>query len=173
MITISTTLYSLQNAAVAILAADDFYNGNASANQKKVPIIVQQHGDIQQQIDLCLGQVGICALVMVPTFQLQAADKPDLSGTAALTIGIYESPTLNQENPNGTNIAAIELVERTVCILHYAPHGLATGPVATEPTSATKFLAAPATPIELASQGPPLWYNISFQAHVTLNAIYQ
>jgi hypothetical protein len=171
MITISTTLYSLQNAAVAILAADDFYNGNASANQKKVPIIVQQMGDIQQQIDLCLGQVGICALVMVPTFEFQQPLAQDLSGWAALTIGIYESVTLNQESPNGTNIAAIELAERTVCILHWAPHGLPTAKTASEVTASTRFLGAP-DPITLDSQGPPLQYIVGFKAHVTLNATY-
>jgi len=171
MITISTTLYALQNAAVALLDADSFYNGNASSNGKKVPIVVQQMGDIQQQIDLCLGQVGICALVMVPSFEFHQASAQDLSGWAALTIGIYESPTLNQESPNGTNIAAIELAERTVCILHWAQHGLPTARVSSEVTAATRFLGAP-NPIELASNGPPLQYNVSFRAHVTLNATY-
>src|SRR5215472_15890411 len=114
MITISTVLNGSQDAAYNILVGDDFYNGNASVNTKSIPIITQVHGDVQQSIDLCLGQVGICALLMVPSFEFHQAMAQDLSGWASITIGIYENGTVNQGS-QGTGIVAIELVERTLC----------------------------------------------------------
>lgn len=168
MNTISTTLSALQAAAVGIMAADDFYSGAASINGQSVPIITEKKGDIQQQVDLCLGQVGICALVMVPTFEFHQPKGQDLSGWAALIVGIYENPTLNSNGTQGTGIPAVALAERTVCILHWAPHGVPTAVTNSPP----RFLSAPRT-IELASNGPPLQFNCLFQAHITLNATYQ
>lgn len=171
MTTISTALTALQTAAVNLLTADAFYNGTASANGKSVPIITETKKSIPEEIQLCLAQVGIAALVMTPSFTFHAPQTQDLSGYAALSIGIYEDAPVNQ-SAQGVNITAIALVERTLCILQWAQHGVPTAATAAEPTAATRFLGAP-TPFSFVSPGPPLQYNVNFQAHVTLNAIYQ
>jgi hypothetical protein len=115
--------------------------------------------------------VGIAALVMTPSFTFHAPLTEDLSGFAALTIGIYEDAPINQ-SPQGVDITAIQLVERTLCILQWTQHGVPTGPTAAEPTSATRFLGG-ATPFNFVGLGPPLQYNVNIQAHLTLNATYQ
>jgi hypothetical protein len=171
MTSIATALTALQSAAVSILTADPFYNGAASPNGKSVPIVTETRGSIPEQIQLCLAQVGIAALVMTPSFTFHAPMTQDLSGFAALTIGIYEDAPINQ-SPQGVAITAIELVERTMCILQWAQHGVPDAATAREPTAATRFLGT-TTPLAFVGLGPPLQYNVNFQAHVTLNATYQ
>jgi hypothetical protein len=167
---ISTTLLSLQQAALNALAADPIYDGSASANGKPIPIITEFPGDIIQQIELCLGQVGIAALVITPTFEFHQPLAQDLGGWAYLNIALYEDAPVNQGN-GGTGIQAVQLAEATVCILHWLPHGCHVGSVAAETTAATRFLAV-ARPIEFQSHGPPVQYNVAFQAHVNLNPSY-
>lgn len=165
-----TVLMALQTAAVGILAADTFFNGLASANSVAVPIITEKKGDIHSQILACLGSVGICALVMTPIFEFHAHEAQDLSGWAFLTVTIYEDVPVNQSS-QGTGIFGIALAERTVAVLHWAPHGIYTAAISPETTAASRFLGIP-RPIEFVSDGPPLQYNVSFQAHVTLSPQY-
>jgi hypothetical protein len=172
MMTISTTLAALQQAAASILAADDFFSGAASANAVPVPIISEKKGDILSQIQTCLGQVGVAALILTPTFQFHETrnnEIPDLNGWAYLTVTLYEDTTVNQ-GVTGTGIFAIALAERVLCVLHCAPHGILTGAVGGNEAS-TCFLGI-SKPIEMISEGPPLQYNVSFQAHVQLNPQY-
>ena len=170
MTTISTVLTALQTAAVSLLSADDFYSGLASPNGKTVPIVTETRGSIQEQIQLCLAQVGVAALVMTPSFTFHVPMGEDLSGYATLSIGLYEDAPINQ-SPQGVDITAIELAERTLCILQWAQHGVPTAATASEPTAATRFLGT-ATPLTFIGLGPPLQYNVNLQAHVTLNATY-
>jgi hypothetical protein len=163
---LSTTLVALQNAAVGILSADDFFSGLASTNSKSVPIITEKKGDIQSQILSCLGSVGVCALVMTPLFEFHNNLIPDLSGWALITVTIYEDATVNQSS-QGTGIFGIALAERVAAVLHWAPHGITTAATFSEP----RFLGI-SRPIEFVSDGPPLQYNVGFQAHVTLNPQY-
>jgi len=164
--TLSGTLISLQNSVVNILQADSFFNGLTSVNQKAIPIVTEKKGDIKEQIDLCLGQVGIAVLVITPVFEFHNNEIDDLNGWAFINIGIYEDAVVNQ-GVCGTGIFSIMLAERIVSILHGAPHGVLTGPVGGNPAS-TCFLGIP-RPIEIVSEGPPLQYSIGFQAHVQLN----
>lgn len=168
---ITTVLAALQAAALNILTGDAFFNGLASTNAQAVPIITEQKASITQEIELALNQVGICALIMTPTFEFHQPKGQDLSGWASLIIAIYENATVNSNSAQGTNIPAVSLAERVVAIMHWAQHGVPTAPTAQEITAATRFLSAPKT-IELASNGPPLQYNVMFQAHVTLNPLY-
>lgn len=174
MMTLSSTLSALQAAAVGILSADPVFSGSASANGQTIPIVTELKGDITSQIQLCLGQVGIAVLILTPLFQFHDPDQnltPDLNGWATLTATVFEDAVVNQ-GPTGSGIQAIQLAERIVCVMHYTPHGVITGLVAADPTSAKNFLGVP-KPIELMSEGPPLQYNVSFQAHIQLNATIQ
>jgi len=170
MITISTTLMSLQDSAAALLAADDFFNGHASANGKAVPIVTEKKAEIITQIETALASVGICVLILTPTFEFHNNLIADPNGWAYLTMTVYEDTPVNQGN-GGTGINAIALAERIGRIFPGTPHGVLTGPVGGNEAS-TCFLGIP-RPIEMISEGPPLQYNVSFQAHVQLNATYQ
>jgi hypothetical protein len=163
MSTLTTTLVSLQASAVSLLGADDYFSGVVS---KPIPIITEKKGDILSQIRACLGSVGICALVMTPMFEFHNNLTQDLSGWALITITIYEDATVNQSS-QGSGIFGIALAERTVAVLQWAEHGVPTGATNSPP----RFLGVN-RPIEMISEGPPLQFNVSFQAHVTLNPIY-
>lgn len=164
---LQTTLTALQASAVSLMQVDSFFNGSISTNSKSIPIITEQKGGVQDQILTCLGSVGICALVMTPVFEFHSNLAQDLSGWALLTVTIFEDAMINQTT-QGTGIFGIALAERIVAILHWAQHGVPTGPVSDEITAATRFLGI-SRPIEFISDGPPLQYNVGFQAHVTLN----
>jgi len=170
MASVGTTLLALQVSAQSLLAADDMYKGLQSNNRQPIPIITEKLGNIIQQIDTCLGQVGICALIVTPEFKLSNNLINDPRGWADLRITLYENATINQGN-GGTGIQAVQLAERTVLILHAVPHGVVTGPVGGNEAS-TCFLGAP-QPIEFVNVGPPLQYNCNFQAFVMLNPTYQ
>src|ERR1700746_4076823 len=104
MMTLSTTLVNLQTAALNLLAADQFFNGSASANGQSIPVITERKQDILSQIQAALGSVGICALVLTPTFQFhdpRSNEIPDLNGWAFITVTIYEDTPVNQGG-NGT-----------------------------------------------------------------------
>jgi hypothetical protein len=169
-ITITTTLLALQDALAAILAADGFYNGAASLNGKSVPIITEKKATIESQIEIALGQVGLCAVILTPSFELHQPEAQDFSGWASATIQIFEDTPVNQ-GLNGTGIQALQLVERTVYITHYQPHGVYSAAIAAEPTAASRFLAAQ-IPFTYQTNGPPLEYHCHFIAHVTLNPTY-
>jgi len=169
-VTITTTLLALQDALAALLGTDGFYNGAASFNGKSVPIITEKKATIESQIEIALGQVGLCAVILTPSFELHQYETQDLSGFASAVIQIFEDTPINQ-GPNGTGIQAIMLAERTIAITHWAVHGVYSGPIAAEPTSASRFLAAQ-IPITYQSNGPPLQYHCHFIAHVTLNPQY-
>jgi len=170
MITVSSTLMALQDAAAALLAADAFFSGQASVNGKAVPIVTEKKTEIITQIQTCLGSVGICALILTPTFEFHNNLISDLDGWAYMTVTFYEDTPVNQ-GLSGTGINAIVLAERALCVLHCAPHGVQTGPIGGGEAS-NCFLGI-SKPIEMLSEGPPLQYNVSFQAHVQLNATYQ
>jgi hypothetical protein len=167
---ISTVLFSLQQAALGALKADAFYDGTLSANKQPIPIVTESHGSIVQDIELALAKVGICALLITPTIDFHAPNTQDASGFAKLNVALYEDAPINQGN-GGTGIQIAQLAEATVMILHWYQHGCYTAGVAQEPTAATRFLAL-TSPIEFQSPGPPLQYNVAFQAHVTLNPQY-
>lgn len=166
MVATTTTLVALQDAAEGILSADDYYSGLASVNGKPVPIITEKKAEILTQIQACLGKVGICALILTPMFEFHQHLAQDLSGWALITVTIYEDTTINQSS-QGTGINGIALAERTVAVMHWAPHGVSTAATNSPP----RFLGV-SRPIEMISEGPPLQYNVSFQAHVTLNPEY-
>lgn len=169
MITLATTLVDVQTAVLNLLQADPVFSGGASANGKAIPIITERKADILGQIQTALGSVGICTLVLTPVFELHNNLLPDLDGWAFITVTIYEDTPVNQGTA-GTGVFAIALAERVVKILQCAPHGVLTGAVGGNEAS-TCFLGIP-RPIEMLSEGPPLQYNVSFQAHVQLNPKY-
>jgi hypothetical protein len=156
-------LEQLQNAAVTALSKDPMFNGNEAVNGAEVPIVLERKGDIITQIETALGQVGICALVMTPLMELFNELLPNMSGWALMTVTVFEDVAVNQGN-GGTQIRAIAMAQRVFAILHHLQTGLPTDPGDQDMPS---FIAIK-RPFEMLNEGPPLQYNVSFQAHVRL-----
>jgi hypothetical protein len=159
----ASMLEQLQNVAVIALSNDPMFNGNESANGQQVPIVLEAKGDIFTQIETALGQVGICALVMTPLFELFNELLPNMSGWALMTVSVFENVALNQGN-GGTQIRAIAMIQRVFGILHHLATGL---PTDSGDQDVPSFIGVK-RPFELTNEGPPLGYTVSFQAHVRL-----
>ncbi len=80
-----------------------------------------------------------------------------------MIVTVVENVPVNQSN-GGTRIRAIALAERVFGILHHMPTGLPTDP---NDEDVSKFIGVE-RPFEMLSEGPPLTYTISFEAHVRL-----
>jgi len=156
-------LEQLQGVAVNALSSDPMFSGAQSANGQSIPIVLEAKGDIITQIETALGSVGICALVMTPLMELFNELLPNMSGWALMTVTVFENVPVNQSN-GGTQIRAIAMVQRVFAILHHLPTGLATD---VGDQDVASFIGIK-RPFELLSEGPPLQYNVSFQAHVRL-----
>jgi hypothetical protein len=159
-------LEQLQTVAVNALGADSMFNGTMSANGSPVPIVLEKKGDIQTQIDTALAQVGICAVVMTPNFQIIDPLIGDLAGFAHLSVDVFENPPLNQGN-GGTRILAIRLAGQVVAILQWLPTGFTVPASAGE--TAKRFIALPnSITLGPGAQNMPIHYEVGFRAYVVL-----
>jgi hypothetical protein len=159
-------LEQLQGVAVNALGADSMFNGGISANGSPVPIVLEKKGDIQTQIDTALAQVGICAVVMTPNFQIIDPLIGDLAGFAHLSVDVFENPPLNQGN-GGTRILAIALAGQVVAILHWLPTGFSVPAGAGE--TARRFIVLPnSITMGPGTESVPIHYEVGFRAYVIL-----
>jgi len=159
-------LEQLQSVAVDALGADPMFDGTLSANGSPVPIVLERKGDIQTQIDTALAQVGICAVVMTPNFQIIDPLLGDLAGFAHLSVDVFENPPLNQGN-GGTRILAIALAGQVVAILQWLPSGF---PVPANAGETAKRIIVLPNSITLGpgAENVPIHYEIGFRAYVIL-----
>lgn len=160
-------LEQLQGVAVSVLAENPYFDGTFAANEQPVPIITEAKGEILTQVEMALGSVGICALVMTPLFEFFDEYLADLSGWALLSVTIFENVVLNQ-GPTGTKINAITLAQQLLGTLHGVGHGLPVGPIELGPTGTGASFLGVKRPFELTNPGPPLQYTVNFMAHVRL-----
>ena len=159
-------LEQLQTIAVNILAGDDMFAGNQSANGAAIPIITEDIGDLITEIDTKIGSTGICAVVQMPGFELTnpwVSEQTGISydGLASVDVMVIENVTLNRAT-GGTGIRALALVERIIRLIHGAPTGLPDNPLSPSHFMGMKI------PLKKTSDGPPLVYTTFFQAHLTL-----
>jgi hypothetical protein len=159
-------LEQLQGVAVNALSADPMFSGAQSANGQPVPIVLEKKGDIQTQVDTALAQVGICAVVMTPNFQIIDPLIGDLAGFAHLSVDVFENPPLNQGN-GGTRILAIALAGQVVPILHWLPTGFSVPANAGE--TAKRFIVLPnSITMGPGTESVPIHYEVGFRAYVIL-----
>jgi hypothetical protein len=158
----------LQEVAVNALAADPMFAGELSANGQPVPIVLEKKGDIQTQIDTAIAQVGICAVVLTPEFELINPLLGDLAGFALMTVDVFEVPPVNQGN-GGTQILGIALASRVVAILHWLPTNLPITLPGGAGEEAKRIIALP-KPIVMGpgAESVPIHYEIGFRAYVIL-----
>jgi hypothetical protein len=157
-------LEQLQDVAVTALAADPMFVGQSSANGAAIPIVLERKGDIETQIEMALGQVGIMVLVVTPLFRFINRLLPALSGWALLEVTVGENVPVNQGN-GGTKIRAIDLAQHVLCLLHHLKTGLPVGPN-DQGVAATLMGAEP--PLTIITAGPVIGYGLHFEAQVIL-----
>jgi hypothetical protein len=159
-------LEQLQSLMVARLAGDSMFGGDQSANGLAVPIITQDIGDPITELQVKIGQLGLCLLVLPALFEftnewVSSIGQVSLDGLGLITVNIYEDVVLNQ-SMTGTQIPAIAAAQRVLALMHGWPTGLPDNP-----NNPSHFMGT-RRPIELVSIGPPLQYAVLFQAHLTL-----
>jgi hypothetical protein len=159
-------LEQLQEIVVGMLANDDMFVGNQSANGQPIPIITENIGDLITEIDKKIASTGICAVVLTPLFEftnewVSEAGGIALDGLGTISVGIFENVTLNQAT-SGTKIRAIAVAQRVLRLLHGQPTGLPDNP------QNPSHLMGMKRPLQLTSEGPPLNYSVLFQAHLSL-----
>jgi hypothetical protein len=159
-------LEQLQGIVVGILAADDMFVGNQSANGQPVPIITEMVGDLITEIDIKVGQLGLCLVVDTPLFEftnewVSQQGAMSLDGLGTVTVSVHENVTLNQAT-GGTKIRAIAAAQRVLRLLH----GKLTG-LPDNPANPSHFMGMK-RPLQKTNEGPPLTYSVLFQAHLSL-----
>jgi hypothetical protein len=159
-------LEQLQSIVVGLLANDDLFLGNQSANGAAIPIITEDIGDLMTELTIKIDSTGICAIVQTPEFEFtnEWASQPgaiSYDGMASIDVMVIENVTLNRAT-GGTNIPARSVAERIVRLLHGQPTGLPDNP-----NSPSHFMGRK-KPLQKTNEGPPLVYITFFQAHVTL-----
>src|SRR5258708_28689511 len=108
----------LQDVLVARLTADAMFNGSQSGNGESIAVIKEIKGDLNNNINIPLSKLGVCAVAMVAMFRLFNRQVPSTGGWMIQKINIFEDTTLNQSL---ANISAADLCERIVSLMHYYP----------------------------------------------------
>ena len=156
-----TEFVQLQDNAASALAADSLFTPAAPANP--VPIYTERIGDIVNKIDISLGRLGICAVVLTPLGKLPQPDIVALTLSVPVIVQISETVLINQ-GATGSQIPALALVKAAMRILHHRPHGVGPGC-----PRASRFQLTE-TPFTLVEQDPILTYHVNLVAFLTLSS---
>lgn len=154
-------LESLQMVVTNYLAGDIMFNGGQSDNGKPIPVLSEQKGDLQNLMDIALGEIGICVVVLTPTFRLNDPRvwPTSLDGFAHMVVSVFES---RQMNPTG--IHALGAAENILGLMHGYLTGIPAG--AGEPPM---FRSDPdQASIILTQDAPALQYSVPLAARVLI-----
>lgn len=110
-----------QQQLVARLSGDALFDGTISENGVAIPIIQELMGDIVNQITIAISKIGVCCVILTPTFQLFDYFLPSLAGWMSQQINVFEDPIFNATQ---TGVRAIDIVERIIALMHFWPHNL-------------------------------------------------
>ncbi len=154
-----TEFVQLQDNAAAALSADALFTPAAPA--APVPVYTERIGDIVNKIEVSLGRLGICAVVLTPLGKLPQPDISVLTLNIPVIVQISETVIVNQ-GPGGSQIPALALVKTAMRLLHHRPHGVGSG----SPRAARFQLTE--TPFTLVEQDPILTYHVNLVAFLTL-----
>lgn len=110
----SGVLNDLQTAALTIMQGDKYY--------ARVALLTEQLGDIRNQIQISLGKLGICAIIMTPSAECKLTNCPGpILDPLKLSVDIVELVVTNR-GANGSKQPASEVAEHTAWLLHYPNH---------------------------------------------------
>jgi hypothetical protein len=150
-------LSKLQFAVVQRLEADPYWWFEGPDGPAQIPIITEKKGDLIAEINTTIGQLGVCLVVVTPTFRFFDPDSLNGEGYAEVNVLFYENVLLNN-----TGVHACDGCEHAVTQLHGWPHGV---PAC---AGAVPVLISLPEGIKFSKVGPPLLYTASFKAHVSL-----
>lgn len=154
-------LECLQIVAAQLLAGDIMFNGSQSANAKAIPVAYEIKGDVQNELDRAIDNIGICVVILTPTFRLNAPDTvpTSLDGFAHMVVSVYENRSMNP-----TGVHALSAAQNILGLLHGYPHGLPAA-AGEEPM----FRSDPnQDAILLINDAPALQYSVPFRARILI-----
>ncbi|MBI4024847.1 MAG: hypothetical protein HY360_07675 [Verrucomicrobia bacterium] len=95
------TLTELQDAIAATLAARPEFAG--------VQIFTEKIGDIASEIEIAVGKIGICIVILTPSAGVQYPNVPGpLLDPVRIVVAIFEDVIINR-SPTGTNKPAADV----------------------------------------------------------------
>jgi hypothetical protein len=117
-------LEALQTVAAERLAGDVLFNGSQSANGLPIPVIYEIKGDVQNELERAIGSIGLCVIILTPTFRLHdpTVTPTSLDGFAHMVISVFESRSMNP-----TGVHALSAAQNILGLMHGFPHDLAVG----------------------------------------------
>ncbi len=157
-------IFDCQDNLVALLTADAYFT---DPNPKKViTVLSQRKGNIQNEVQQKLVQVGVGVIVMLPlvTFNGEAGR---ISIGLKFAVIVTENVVVNQST-TGTGKPAEAIVEKVLVLVHWKPNGVALNPNA----AASRFAIDPnAVRIMPPTPGSQtlLNYTIAINTDINLN----
>jgi hypothetical protein len=136
------------------------FNGTLSANGEPIPIIQEVKGDVANQVKTALAKLGVCVVLLVPTFQLFDPYLWSTAGWMRFGVDVFEDVLFNA---NSTKIKAPDICERILSLMQKWPAGSAYAPNGEAAT-----FRGNNTPWQYVAVGPPVHYVINLQAEVQL-----
>jgi hypothetical protein len=154
-------LETLQSVAANYIAADVMFNGSQSANNQAIPVAYEIKGDVQNELELAINSVGLCVVILTPTFRLNdpVVVPTSLDGFARMVISVFESRTMNP-----TGIHALSAAQNILGLMHGYPHQL-TAAAGEQPM----FRSDPnQDSIILTNDAPALQYSVPLIARILI-----
>jgi len=107
-------LKDLQDVVLSIMRSDPYY--------ARITLLSEQIGDIRNQIQLSLGKLGICAIVMTPEATVKHTNAPGpILDPLKISVDIVEF-VLKNRGDQGSKQPASDVAEHTAWLLHYPNH---------------------------------------------------
>jgi hypothetical protein len=156
----TSALEQLQQVAIDQISTDAMFDGSQSVNGAVIPIITEMKGDIQTEIAIQLGKIGLCVIVLTPVFELHDPMIPSLNGYAHMSIVVRENVVLNQ-----TGIRSIQAAQNILGLLHFFPLPAS---IVADINENRLGSDRKQSAIQLTNAGQPLEYLVPFMAHLQI-----
>ena len=145
-------LSEIQDEAARLLAADERLSG--------VDILTERLGDLENQIAIRVGKIGLAIVVITPDAQVRGGSAPGpLLNPINIVVEVAELPAVNR-GPRGRNLPAADAAETVAAVLH-AANRRGTPPV--HPLEARRIRLVP-------SKGGTVIYHVVFTASGVIGA---
>jgi hypothetical protein len=109
-----TTLSTLQTTILDLLQSP----ACSALAEAGVVCLAENKGDIIAAIDSAIAQVGICALVVTPTFKADSEASRRIVGTIDVVVQVFETPAVNRTRAGYlTALDTAELIATTLNLL--------------------------------------------------------
>jgi hypothetical protein len=142
------------------LSSDGMFNGALSANGAAIPIIQEVKGDVKNQVTTALAKLGVCVVLLVPTFQLFDPYLWSTAGWMRFGLDVFEDVLFNA---NSTRVKAPDICERILSLMQKWPTGSVHAP-----NGETATFRGNSIPWQYVAIGPPVHYTVNLQAEVLL-----